>query len=35
LAPSTNDGGFFDLVVLDDIAYSEPIGDEIFADGFQ
>jgi len=35
LDPGTNDGGFFDLVVLDDIVFSEPLGDEIFADGFE
>jgi hypothetical protein len=35
LSATTVDGTFTDVVVMDDITYSEPIADEIFTDGFE
>jgi hypothetical protein len=35
LAAGTNESAFADLVVMDDIAYSEPRADDIFTDGFE
>jgi hypothetical protein len=35
LAGSTNENALTDLVVMDDITYSEPRADDIFADGFE